>query len=211
MESPVLFNIYLDFVLRCAENEVLQKYPNTSFQYSYLISGHCSTREQCRIHGLNDAARLRMILYAVLLCNDIDELTDILSIYDKTFSRFGLKIFTQKTEPMAFNVYDQIKAKESLISIGDVALKNVRTFKYLGHIIANNEKDPSHFLSFRISSAFQKWTEIKHVLTDKRILLSTRVKILEACVRSRLLYSAEKCDDDDLLSVRILSLVFLCS
>ena len=87
---------------------------------------------------------------------------------------------------MAFNVSEQIKAKELLISI-DVALKNVRTFKYLGH----NEKDPSHFLNFRISSAFQKWTELKHVLTDKRILMSTRVKHLEACVHSRLLYTAQ--------------------
>ena len=40
VESPVLFNIYLDFVLRCAEHEVLQKYPNTGLQYSYLIPGH---------------------------------------------------------------------------------------------------------------------------------------------------------------------------
>ena len=92
---------------------------------------------------------------------------------------------------MAFNVSEQIKAKELLISIGDVALKIVRTCMYFGHMIANNEKDPSHFLSFRISSAFQKWTELKHVLTDKIILMSTRVKILEACVPSRLLYSAQ--------------------
>ena len=135
-----------------------------------------------------------MILYAddiVLLCNDIDKLTDILSIYDKTFSRFGLKISTRKTETMAFNVSEQIKAKESLFSIGDVGLKNARTFKYLGHMIPNNEKDASHFLSFRISSAFQKWTELKHVPTDKRILMSIRVKILEARVRSRLLYSTK--------------------
>ena len=81
---------------------------------------------------------------------------------------------------MAYNVSEQIKAKVSLISIGDIALKNVRNFKYLGHMIANNEKDPSHFLSFRISSAFQKWTELKHVLTEKINLLSTRLKILEA-------------------------------
>ena len=67
-----------------------------------------------------------MIIYTddiVLLCNDINELTDILSIYDKTFSRFGLKISTKKNETMAFNVCEQIKAKESLISIGYVALK----------------------------------------------------------------------------------------
>ena len=135
-----------------------------------------------------------MIIYAddtVLLCNDIDELTDILSIYDKTFSRFGLKIYTRKTETIAFNVSEKIKTKVSLISIGDVASKNVRTFKYLGHIIANNEKDPSHFLSFRISSAFQKWTELKHVLTDKIILMSIRVKLLEACMRNRHLYSMQ--------------------
>ena len=41
-------------------------------------------------------------------------------------------------------------------------------------MIANNEKYPSYFLSFRISSAFQKWTELKHVLTDKTILMSTK-------------------------------------
>ena len=93
--------------------------------------------------------------------------------------------FHRKNETMAFNVSEQMKAKESLISIGDVALKNVRTFKRLGHMIANNEKDPSHFPSFRISSAFQKWTELKHVLTDKRILKFWKL------VRSRLLYSAQ--------------------
>ena len=37
MESQVRFNIYLDFVARRAEHEVLQKYPNTGLQYSYLI------------------------------------------------------------------------------------------------------------------------------------------------------------------------------
>ena len=67
-----------------------------------------------------------------------------------------MKISTEKPETMAFNVSEKIKSNKSLISIGDVALKNVRTFKYLGHMITNNEKDPSHFLSFRISSAFQK-------------------------------------------------------
>ena len=92
---------------------------------------------------------------------------------------------------MAFNVGEEIKTKPSLISIGDVALANVCSFKYLGHMIINNNDDPSHYLNFRISSAYQKWNEIKHVLTDKRIFLSSRIKILEACIRSRLLYSVQ--------------------
>ena len=131
-----------------------------------------------------------MILYAddiALLCNSIDELAEIVNIYDKTFTRFGLKISAGKTETMAFNVPEDIKARPSLFSIGDVPIKNVRKFKYLGHIITNNNEDPSHYHSFRITSAFQKWNEMKHVLLDKRILMRILVHLLEACVRRRLL------------------------
>ena len=46
-------------------------------------------------------------------------------------------------------------------------------------------------MKIQLSSAFQKWNELKFVLTDKRINMSSRIKILEACVRSRLLYSAQ--------------------
>ena len=197
LESPVLFNIFLDFVLRVAEHEVLQRFPNTGLHYSYRIPGHCSSREQRRIHGLSGGQRLRMILYAddiALMCGDIEELSEILKIFDATFTRFGLKISTDKTETMAFNVPEDIKAKPSLISLGGVALKNVRSFKYLGHVVTNNDDDPSKYLSHRISSAFQKWNELKHVLTDNRILMSTRVKFLEACIRMRLLYSVQSWD-----------------
>ena len=58
-------------------------------------------------------------------------------------------------------------------------------------MIVNTDVDPSHYLNFRISSAFQKWNELKHILADRRILMSTHSKILEACIRSRLLYSVQ--------------------
>ena len=37
IESPVLFNIYMDFVLRCVEQGVLMKHPETGLKYSYHI------------------------------------------------------------------------------------------------------------------------------------------------------------------------------
>ena len=61
-------------------------------------------------------------------------------------------------------------------------------------MVTNNDDDPSHYLSFRISSTFQKWNKLKHILTDKKIIISTRIKLLElleACVRNRLLCSAQ--------------------
>ena len=76
-----------------------------------------------------------MLMILFYCYNDRDELSEIVKIYDKTFARFGLKISTDKTETMAFNVDEEIKSRPSLISIGDVALKNVRAFKYLGYMI----------------------------------------------------------------------------
>ena len=102
VESPVILNIYLDFVLRCVEHEVLQRFPNNGLQYSFLIPGHCSTRQQRSIHCLSGVQRIRMILYA-------DELSEIVKIYGATFTRFGLKISTDKTETMVFNVEEEIK------------------------------------------------------------------------------------------------------
>ena len=111
---------------------------------------------------------------------------------------------------MAFNTTEEIASRPSLISIRNVNLKNVRKFKYLGDIITNFKKaiplpnaqryseelptDHENYLTFRIASAFQKWNELKHVLIDKRIKITTRIIFLEACVRSRLLYSVQTWD-----------------
>ena len=55
-----------------------------------------------------------------------------------------------KTETVAFNIDEEIKSQESLITIGDNKIKNVLTFKYLGHTITNDEKKTSRFLYGRI-------------------------------------------------------------
>ena len=101
IESSVLFNIYMDFVLRCVEHDVLLKYPNTGLKYSYKIKSESSNREQRSIHKISGNYRLRMLLYAddiVLFCEDIDELNDILNIYDSTFSLFGLTIAIENAD-----------------------------------------------------------------------------------------------------------------
>ena len=52
--------------------------------------------------------------------------------------RFGLKIATDKTETMAFNVPEEIKYLPSLFLWGGgVPINNVRKFKYLGHMETN--------------------------------------------------------------------------
>ena len=64
IESPVLFNIYMDFVLRCVEHDVLLKYPNTGLKFPYHIKSESSNREQRSIHQISGNYRLHMLLYA---------------------------------------------------------------------------------------------------------------------------------------------------
>ena len=130
----------MDFVLRCVEHEVLLKYPNTGLKYSYHVKAESSTREQRSIHKISGSDRMRMLLYAddiVLFCEDIQELNCILKIYDETFSRFGLTIATDKTKTISFNVSEDVMNTKSLISLRDEEIENVRSFKYLGHVLSN--------------------------------------------------------------------------
>ena len=192
LESPVIFNIYMDFVLRCAEFEVLQRFPNTGLKYSFHIKSESTNREQRYVHKISGTDRLRMLLYAddiVLFCENIKELESILGIYDKTFTRFGLTIALDKTKTIVFNVDESCMCSETLISLRDTPIENVRQFKYLGHMLSNENSQT--FLNHQIASAYSKWSEMKNILLDHRIYLKTRIRYLEACVRSRLLYSVQ--------------------
>ena len=59
-----------------------------------------------------------MLLYAddiVRFCEEIDELNDILNIYDSNFSRFGHTIAIDKTQTLAYKVSEDVMSSKSLI------------------------------------------------------------------------------------------------
>ena len=89
IESPALFNIYTDFVLRCVEQEVLLKYSQTGLKYS--IQEESSIRER-----MKDCERLLYADHSVLFCEDVNELNNILTIYNETTSRFDFIIAIDK-------------------------------------------------------------------------------------------------------------------
>ena len=90
---------------------------------------------------------------------------------------------------MAFNVPEDVKAVPSFFSLGNVPIKNVRKFKYLGHMVTNLDEDPSHFLSFRIASAFQKWNELK-TYRQKDFYVNARKNSGSLCSKPTSIYLA---------------------
>ena len=133
LESPILFNIYMDFVVRVARHEVLKEHPNSGMKVEFSIPNEVSPQEYRLKAPSCGTIQITELLYAddeAIFANSVEELRTILEIYDQTFTRFGLKMSYSKTETMAFNVDDGIKNQENLINIGNNKIKNIRTFKY---------------------------------------------------------------------------------
>ena len=192
LESPCLFNIFLDFVLRCAIQKIKSTINDVGTKIEYAIPSQCSSRSQRMEFPLRGTTYVTHLCYAddiVFFCKSKEELQQILDILDKEFRRFGLVISASKTKTMSFNVSDDILSADSLVKLNHTKIDNVRTFPYLGHSVSNEGNNNSSLITQRIASAFAKFNEIRQVLTDRRINLKTRVKFLHACVRSRLTFS----------------------
>ena len=111
LESPVPFNIYTDFVVRVARQEVLKERPDASMKIEYCIPNEVSPRDYRSEATAHGTTRITEMLYAddeAIFANSIEELKIILEIYDRTCARFGLKMSYSKTETMAFNVDEEI-------------------------------------------------------------------------------------------------------
>ena len=104
-----------------------------------------------------------------------------------TCSRFGLTISFKKTKSMIFGDVEKSSTK-SIIKVGDYDLDNVTEFCYLRHTIYTND---GTFTDLRVSSALSKFHEMTSILKDGEINMPTRRKILEACVRSRLVCATQ--------------------
>ena len=194
-ESPCLFNYYFDFVLKVAAHEIDQLYPEGwGINFEYNIPQMCSNREQRRAAGLNGIQVIKWILYAddmVVFAKNVDEAEKILKIICNTCKRFGLSVSFDKTKTQVFND-EKLASRSSLFTIEDYETENVQEFTYLGHVISNSED--ICFTEHRVSRATAKFNELRNVLCDTDVNLKTRRKILEACVRSRLLYGTSAWD-----------------
>lgn len=113
LESPVVFNIYMDFVVRVARQEVLKEHPDTGMKVEYCIPNEVSPREYRSEASAHGTTRITELLYAeAIFSNSIEELKTMLEIYDRTFARFGLKMSYSKTETVAFNIDEEIRSQE---------------------------------------------------------------------------------------------------
>ena len=129
----------------------------------------------------------------VLMFDDVRALKAALKLLQSTFEEYGLSINITKTKTMIINFQEFVEDYPSTISsINNVALDNVKVFKYLGCNIKFDEENTGNAeLEFRIDIAQAKFYELRKKMFNYRIQLLTRIRILNALVRCRLVYSCQ--------------------
>ena len=188
-ESPCLFNLYLDYIMRLYCEKA--KESGLSIAYKFRIKDQVRHRGETNYRG---TATYEWLGYAddlVLPTSSIDHLQSAADILNELLSTFGLVISIDKTKTMILN-YQGDEYPESIITINNKPIDNVKEFVYLGTKITYMHPGTSDKeLAMRIGMANGKFSSLKKLLCNHHIKLSIRIKYYEVYVRSRLCYCCE--------------------
>ena len=192
-ESPCLYNLYMDYVMRI----FIEKAKRAGVKFiklKYSIES-CATMPKSLV-GLGNYGDciFDWIGYAddvVLAFADNESLAKGLNLLNETFRRFHLTINCSKTKTMILNHHAE-NYPETITSLNDIVIGNVKVFLYLGSQIHYNQPSTGEEeLNLRIDSAENKFYSLGKKFMNHKINLTTRVKIFNALVRSRLTYGCQ--------------------
>ena len=195
-ESPTLYNLYMDYVMRVFLIECKkQGVKFTKFKYK-IPSAASTTDETASALGSYGEHTINWVGYAddiILTFDDETNLKKGLEILNNTFRRYQLSINASKTKTMIFNFDGPVEDYPQVICrLGGYDIENVKLFKYLGAIIHYKDASTGDAeINQRVDSAEAKYYEHAKKLMNFKILLRTRVQILNTLVRSRLTYGCQ--------------------
>ena len=128
-----------------------------------------------------------------LLFEDNENLQHGLQALHETFFKYNLAINVSKTKTMILNHQYLSTYPKSISSLNNILIENVTNFRYLVDEIKYNEPSTGDAeINLRIDVAENKFYELGGGgVLNYKILLRTRVKVLNAMVPSRLMYSCQ--------------------
>ena len=136
---------------------------------------------------------LRDLLFAddcALAASSHEDLQHLCDSFANAASKFGLKISIDKTESM-YQAPPRMPYQAPDIYVEGNKLKAVKTFKYLGSIVSDNNSMDAEIDArlVRAISAYNKLT--KRLWRKSGIRLMTKIAVYKAAVLSSLLYGSE--------------------
>ena len=196
VESPCLFNLYLDYMVRIFEKEAKEKKLGVSIKFR--IQSQATDRTQRSEHPGADKGDLWLLWLGfaddlAILADSAEELQQALEILYSIFTRFGLQMSLVKTETMIMSAdIEEENYPESICTLDGQKLKNVKTFKYLGQKFQFNEPyTASVELLTRKMSAITSFYKDDKFFKNHAVSIKTRLKIYDSLFRSKLTYACQ--------------------
>ena len=132
---------------------------------------------------------MRYIDDAVLITDKRKKLQKMVNRLNETCKEYGMEINVKKTKVMVLGGTDEQRKRHRGVRLGDAPLEQVTRFKYLGSWItdeASSEVD----IKARIGMAKAAFWQNKELMR-RNIRFSTKIKILNCYVFSKLNYGCE--------------------
>ena len=146
-ESPCLFNLHIDFVMRVFMNNCTKDDSIRFFKHQYRINVRSIFKEErLRMCKENDKLWVSSTIpwcgYVddlILFMLDIHSLQRATTILDEVFTNYGLCINLSISETMILNdILLEDEHPDTIISLDNVPLQNSTEVKYLGSYIPQN-------------------------------------------------------------------------
>ena len=189
--APLLFNIYMDFVVRQA---MAQMPEGCGVKLAYHADGKLE-RDGCGSGGCVEL--LSVLLYAddmVLLSPSREELVVMLQVMDKVAASLGLRINASKTEILSIDKDwkegDVPVQQGPEVVISEGVVKEVSQFKYLGSVLVTDGRLDVE-LNIRRGKAVGRFKQFQKMWGTKHLSLATKVKCYKAYVLPILLFGSE--------------------
>ena len=187
-ESPNLFNLYLDYIMRIYNNHA--KLMGIGVTFEFRIKDQAITgSDRFEYRGQGEYPWLGYADDLVLTATSPADLQRAADLLSSLLSKFGLVINIPKTKTMILN-YEGHQYPDTIVKVDGKPIENVKEFVYLGTLLNySNPGTSDHEIDRRIGMATSKFAEMKKLLCNYRINISTRVRFYEVYIRSRLCYS----------------------
>ena len=187
----MLYNLYMDYVMRIFINACQEKYIRF-LKLKYYIPSSATTTDR-------DSTGVQTVEWSgyaddlLLFFEDEKSLRKGLNLLDEIFDRFRLAINISKTKAMILNCqYENKDYPASISSLRGKELENVIMYRYLGCEIKYDEPTTGDAeLTLRNDVADCKLYSLSRNFMNTKIKLSTRTMMLNSLVRSRMVYGSQ--------------------
>ena len=184
VNAPLLFNLFIDTVVRCIEPLLKQ----SGVTFVYKVDGQL---RESKARDLQEIAWILMFADDIaLITEDEQQMQHAIQLIDCTFANWGLDMSLKKTKVMPLQAEAWAHHEGDQIGIERGQIAYVQQFKYLGSIFSVGLTMQSEIAN-RLAKAGSAFHRLTRLWGDKHLSREVKCSVYKTIVQATLLYGCE--------------------